>query len=127
VLLEPSYYTLNHVALSVGGPAESGRTPTPPAPLAQRDTLFGDDAADTATAQISSEVSRILTSIRHHPRRACAGSAASRASAYPHVCQQFLADGALVLLSRRKERSQGVTQTIAYQVQFGGEAATGAT
>jgi len=42
VLLEPSHQTLDHVAPSVGGPAEAGRTPAPPAPLARGDTLFGE-------------------------------------------------------------------------------------
>jgi hypothetical protein len=51
---------------------------------------------------------------------------ASRAGPYPHACQQFLADGALVLLSRRGERCQGITQTVANQVQLCGEAAAGA-
>src|SRR5215203_1957715 len=100
---------LDHVALAVGGPAESGRTPTPPAPLARRDTLFGDHAADTAAAQVSSEGPCIITSIRYHYLRTAAWSAASRAGAYPHSCQQFRADGALVLLSRRKKCRQRIT------------------
>ncbi|HET6658296.1 MAG TPA: hypothetical protein VFH16_00090, partial [Rubrobacter sp.] len=115
MLLEPSHQTLDHIAPSVGGPAEAGRTPAPPAPLARGDALFGDHTADAATAQVSSEAARIVTPIRHHQLRAGARSAASRAGPYPHACQQFLADGALVLLPRSEERCQGVAQTVANQ------------
>jgi hypothetical protein len=108
VLLESPHHTLDHVAPPVGGPAESGGTPAPPAPLARGDALLGDHAADAATAEVSSEGTRIITPIRHHQLRAAAWSAASRAGAYPHARQQFYAHGALVLLSRRKERRQGV-------------------
>jgi hypothetical protein len=127
VLLEPTHQTLDHIAPAVGRPAEGRRTPTPPAPLTCRDALLGDHAADTATAQVPTEGTRIITSIRHHQLRASAWSASCHTGPYPHTRQQFCADGALVLLSWRKDRRQGVTQAVAHQVQFCGEAATGAT
>ena len=64
--------------------------------------------AGTRFSGVSSEGTRIIASIRHHQLRAAAYSTASRAGGYPHACQQFCADGALVLLSRRKEHRQGV-------------------
>jgi hypothetical protein len=127
VLLEPPHQTLDHIAPSVGRPAESRRTPASPATLARRDTLLGDHTAGTATAQVSTEGTRIITSIRHHQLRAADPAAARRTGLYPHIRQQFCADGALMLLSWRKDCRQRVTQTVAHQVQFGGKAATGAT
>jgi hypothetical protein len=60
---------------------------------------------DTAP-QVSSEGTCIITSIRHQ-LRAAAGSTACRSGPCPHACQQFCADGALVLLSRRKDLRKG--------------------
>jgi hypothetical protein len=85
VLLEPPHQTLDHIAPSVGRPAESRRTPASPVTLARRDTLLGDHTAGTATAQVSTEGTRIITPIRHHQLRAVAGSAARRTGLYPHI------------------------------------------
>jgi hypothetical protein len=127
VLLEPPHQTLDHIASAIGRPAESRRTPASPAPIASRDMLLGDHAADTPTAQVSTEGTRIITSIHHHQLRAAACSAARRTGPQPHTRHQFCADGALVLLSWRKDCRQRITRAVTHQVQFGGEAATGAT
>ena len=126
MLLEPPYQTFNNITLAIGRPAESRRTPASPAPLARRDTLLGDHAADTAAAQVSTEGTRIIASIRHQ-LRASAWSAARRTGLHPHTRHQFCADGAVVVLSWRKDCRQRVAQAVAHQVQFGGEAAMGAT
>jgi predicted nucleic acid-binding Zn ribbon protein len=48
--------TFDNIAPAIGRrPAERRRTPASPAPLARRDTLLGDHAADTVTAQVSTE------------------------------------------------------------------------
>jgi hypothetical protein len=66
VLLEPPHQTLDHIAPLIGRPAESRWTPASPAPLARRDTLLGDHAADTPTVQVSTEGTHIITSISHY-------------------------------------------------------------
>jgi hypothetical protein len=65
MLLEPPHQTFDNITPAIGRPAESRRTPASPAPHARRHALLGDHAANTATAQVSTEGTRIITSIRH--------------------------------------------------------------